>query len=101
MDDSVGRLIWALPLVLLIGIGVLLALKKLGVGTGLNHAVNGDPIVRGMTLLSEQTKVTVVEVWGRAYMVVESSTGLHVEALDAQRAGFPSRPLAAWRGKPH
>lgn len=100
MDDHVARLLWALPLVLLVGVGALLALKRLGVGGGTPAKPGSDaPVLRGTTVLTEHTKAMLVEVGGRTFMVVESTVSLQVQALDAPATTLPPQRLTRWGAK--
>lgn len=81
MESHALRLIWALPLVLMIGVGLLLLLKRWGIGVGpLGQAANASGsihIVQSLDI-SPQTKVMQVSVNGRTYLVFESAANLQV-----------------------
>lgn len=81
MNDQLWRLVWALPLVIAIGVALIYWLKKLGLGQG-GGGQPAQPIVRSSTALSEHTRVLVVEVDQRAFVVFESDTHIAVQPQD-------------------
>jgi flagellar biogenesis protein FliO len=75
MTDTLWRLAWALPLVLITGLAAVLVLKKIVV-----PALPADPAARRMTLrermsVSGSTSLYLIEVDGQAYLLVESPAG--------------------------
>lgn len=94
MDDQLWRLTWALPLVVLIGVGAIFWLKRMGVGI----APSGPaalPVVHSDTAVSAHTRVLVVEVEGRRFAVFESTAQISVQAPVAET--HPLAPRAWWR----
>lgn len=104
MDDSLFRLAWALPLVLLIGIAAIYGLKRLGVGQAAAAAPGAETIVVvSEKSLSEHTHVFVLEHQRQQYLVFESRVSLSVQALPAAgsvASGPVPMGLQAWlRGR--
>lgn len=103
------RLAWALPLVLMVGAAVVLVLRRFVVPT----ASAAVPTQRMRMLeslpLSDDTRVHLIEVDGRAYLVVESARHAVLQSAAPLQAGDASRlpirfgPAWAqrfWRGGP-
>ncbi|HET9446061.1 MAG TPA: hypothetical protein VFO35_07370 [Steroidobacteraceae bacterium] len=73
MTDALLRLAWALPLVLAIGVGAALVLKRFVV-PGAGPTPQGQRLsVRESLALSEQTRLHLLEVDGRPHLVIESA----------------------------
>jgi len=92
--DTLLRLAWALPLVLLIGLGLMLAMKRL---MSAERASPPTPALSKTLRLSEQTQAHIIDVAGQHYLVIESERSGVIEAL-ASRAGAPApamNPLRA------
>lgn len=89
MNEQLWRLAWALPLVIAIGVGLILWLKRLGLGQGA-AAEPEQPVLRSQTKLSDQTSVLVVDVGSQTYVVFESQAHIAVQAQGAER-GLPVR----------
>jgi hypothetical protein len=92
--DTLLRLAWALPLVLLIGLGLMLAMKRL---MSAERASPPAPALSKTLRLSEQTQAHVIDVAGQHYLVIESERSVVIEAL-ASKAGAPApamNPLRA------
>lgn len=99
MDDHLVRLAWALPLVLALGVGGLLLLKKWGQATHRQDALQGPPELLSSTPLSDHSRVMLIRHAGRQIMVFES-TAAHLqvvaEAPLAGPAGGPDMALTHW-----
>lgn len=80
MSEHALRLIWALPLVLGLGLGLLLLIKRWG-GDALFRPVGVNPTMRSVTELSPHTKAVVLEVGNQAFLIVESTAHLQVQPL--------------------
>jgi len=94
MDASLARLLWALPLVLVIGVAAIWALKRW------LHLLERAPgaaaplSLKQSLSLSDRATAHVLEVEGRRFVVVESA-----QAISTVELGAP-RPLAAWPLRP-
>jgi flagellar biogenesis protein FliO len=80
VDVQLWRLTWALPLVLAIGWCVILVLKRLGMGgesAKLSEDVDQAVLLDDLSL-SDATRMLLVCVAGRTYVVFESSAQLSV-----------------------
>ncbi|TAK73708.1 MAG: hypothetical protein EPO12_21890 [Aquabacterium sp.] len=93
MDAAVLRLVWALPLVLVVGVGLIYALKRLGLGTGPSPAAAELSVVSRQQL-SEHTQALVLQSGAQRWLVVESTATVSVQALGQGGAGQVSQP--AW-----
>jgi flagellar biogenesis protein FliO len=94
MTDALWRLLWALPLVVLVGAAIMLALRQLlprlpATGT---HPMT----VRQSLVLSDETRVHLLQVDGRSYVVMESSRNSVLQAVQAAS----DRPQPAPSGRP-
>lgn len=93
MDEHLWRLSWALPLVIVIGVGLIFWLKKLGLGVASPAASTAgvEPVVLSNTTLTDQTRVLLVEVAQQRFVVFESSAHIVVQ---------PSAEVGLSRGGP-
>jgi hypothetical protein len=92
--DTLLRLAWALPLVLLVGLGLMLAMKHL---LSAERATPSAPALSKTLRLSEQTQAHVIEIAGQHYLIIESERSVAVQVL-ASKAGAPApamNPLRA------
>lgn len=89
MDDHLIRLTWALPLVLALGVGGLLLLKKWGRLSATDPDPQAAPKLLSSTVLSEHTRVMVVQHAGRQVMVFESTAA----QLDLVSGDVSSMPM--------
>ncbi|MET0534973.1 MAG: hypothetical protein ABW171_12170 [Steroidobacter sp.] len=82
--NAAWKLAWALPLVLAIGVGAMLLLRKFLVPVA-RQAGDDQPrmVVRQSLPVSEQTSVHLIEVDGRDYLVVESARQAVVQTLSS------------------
>ena len=80
MDDHLVRLTWALPLVLALGVGGLLLLKKWGHVSSRQGELPTPPELLSSTALSEHSRVMVVRHAGRQLVVFES-TAAHLQVI--------------------
>lgn len=88
MDDHLVRLAWALPLVLALGVGALLLLKRWGIASYRQDSLQGPPELLSSTSLSAHSRVMVVRHAGRQLVVFESTAAqLHVVAEPTPLAG--------------
>ena len=94
MDDQLWRLTWALPLVIVIGVGLIYWLKRLGVGA-LPAESGATPVVLSNTPLTEHTRVLVVQVNQRPFIVFESTAHLSVQTAHTDMHPLP--PVSPWR----
>jgi hypothetical protein len=100
MMEAMWRLVWALPLVLLIGAAIVLFLKRFVVaGEGAPAAAERRMHLRESLALSDDTRMHLIELDRRAYFVVESKQRVRVEiaARDvAVATRMPARSAPAW-----
>lgn len=89
MDDHLWRLAWALPLVLVIGVLFILALKRWGITRlpGLMPAVVNTTDLRVVTDLqvSGDTRVYLLEAGGQRWLLTESRLSASTQALPPPR----------------
>lgn len=95
MDHHLWRLAWALPLVLLIGVLFILALKRWGItrmpglmqATGLMQANTPAPGLRVVADLkvSDDTRVYLLEAGGQRWLLTESRQQTSTQALPPPR----------------
>lgn len=95
MDEQVWRLTWALPLVILMGLGLIVWLKRLGLGMGVPDQVT-VPVVRSNTALTEHTRVLVVEVNAQSFVIFESAVSVAVQPAPPPVLGVSPRAFP-WR----
>lgn len=91
LDEHAARLIWALPLVIALGVAVLLVLKRVGVGVAPPHVAEAPQVV-SRTALTEHTTAVVVQFQQRQYLVFESTA--HIDVNEADPAG--TAPIWRW-----
>jgi len=97
--NALLRLLWALPLVLALGVGFMIVLRRF-----VAPAPNGKPAARHTALceqlaLSEQTRVYLLDVDGRKYLVVESTQNTRLQPLASParvESRVPARSRPAW-----
>lgn len=90
MDDHLWRLAWALPLVLLIGVLFILALKRWGISRlpGLMSATaqpGGELRVVADLSVSDDTRVYLLEAGGQRWLLTESRQHASAQALHLNR----------------
>jgi flagellar biogenesis protein FliO len=92
--EPLWKLFWALPLVLIVGAGAMLLLKRFIVPV----ARAGQPSQRMQTreslVLSEQTRLHLVDIDGKTYLVTESAHRTQLQSLSAGDA--PGAMAPAW-----
>ncbi|RZL01578.1 MAG: hypothetical protein EOP36_11055 [Rubrivivax sp.] len=99
MDDHFWRLLWALPLVLLIGVGAMLLLKRLGIGVGpraaavVPDATSATPTLVSSTPLTDHTRALVVECGAQRWVVFESTAQIAVHAPTPTSSPTPDPTL--------
>lgn len=85
MDDHLWRLAWALPLVLIIGVLFILALKRWGITRlpGLMSVAQptGELRVVGDLSVSDDTRVYLLEAGGQRWLLTESRLHASTQAL--------------------
>lgn len=98
--ETMWRLAWALPSVLLVGVGVALILKRFVVAAdGAQAAAVRRIHLRESLTLSEDTRMHLIELDRQAYFVVESKQHITVEiaARDVAAATrMPARLAPPW-----
>lgn len=87
--DALTRLIWALPLVLLMGLGVVLLLRRFVVPVPLQQQHRSRMKLSESLTLSDYTCAHLIEIDGRTYAVIESTRQLTFHALAAQVHELP------------
>ena len=91
MDDQLWRLVWAFPLVVVLGVGAIYWLKRMGLGDGTVAAsACPEPVVVSDMALTERSRVLVVSIGEHRFAVFESSSPLVVETLNEHRERAPS-----------
>lgn len=89
MEDNLWRLAWALPLVLIIGVLFILALKRWGIARlpGLMPAagITADLRVVAVLSVSEDTRVYLLEAGGQRWLLTESRLSASTQALPHPR----------------
>lgn len=89
MDEHLWRLAWALPLVLIIGMLFILALKRWGITRlpGLLPATHASANLRVVADLSvsDDTRVYLLEAGGQRWLLTESRLHTSTQALPDSR----------------
>lgn len=93
MDAQLWRLLWALPLVLAVGVLAILAIKRLGFAAEPSRQELPPRVVHELDM-GQQTRLIVCEIEGQRWVVVEGRTGLALQALTESR---PNLDLGANR----
>ena len=89
--DSLWRLIWALPMVLLTGVAVALLLKRVVQPPPGPARLAARMSVRESMPVSNDTRVHLIESDGQTYLLVESPGGTVLQATQS-RASEGKRP---------
>ena len=97
--NSLLRLLWALPLVLAVGIGAMLLLRRWVMPAGQGRREARRLVSREQLALSDQTRVHLVEVDGHTFVVLESAQQALLQRLssascEAERVPAGAKP--AW-----
>ncbi len=92
MDASLARLAWALPLVLVIGVAAIWALKRWLLLLGRASAPGAALALEQSLSLSERATAHVLNVQGRRVLVVESANAIGTLELE----GRQQRAAVAW-----
>jgi flagellar biogenesis protein FliO len=89
--DALWRLLWALPLVLALGAAAVLLLKRFIGPVAAARRLGRRMSACESVALSDETRVHLLEVDGKAWLVVESSRHATVQsaATPVYRAKFP------------
>lgn len=98
MDDSWMRLAWALPMVLLLGLGIILILRRLLGATSLQHKASQLAVLESLAV-GEATTLHLIVANGQTAVLVETrGHASHLEQmpaaqgpLNATRLGWPLR----------
>jgi flagellar biogenesis protein FliO len=85
---TMWRLLWALPLVLIVGFAVMLILRRFMTLTPREYVEPQRLHLRGTVTLSAKTQAYLVEADGKGYLVVESDQPIAVQEI-APTAGTP------------
>lgn len=96
--DMVWRLTWALPLTVLVGGGIVLLLRQiLGQGKFATRTLQ-RMVKRESLIVSDDTRLHLVEVDGRPYVLVESarSASFHNAPPVLQPAGLRGGSSVPW-----
>ncbi len=95
--DAAWRMVWALPLVVVIGTLAVLVLRRF-VAPSRPAADNAKRMsVRESLSLSDETRVHLLEIDGKGYLVVESAhPGVLQAPLHANDASFAPKPGPPW-----
>jgi flagellar biogenesis protein FliO len=89
--DTLLRLMWALPLVVLVGVGLMVAMKRF---MAVDSRAPQAPSLLKTLRLSEQTQAHVIDVEGHHFLVVESERSVALEAVANSGAQPPAmKPL--------
>ena len=81
--DTLWRLVWALPLVLITGAAIVCVLKQVIVRNGASQSETRRMQLRESLCVSPQTRVHLVELDRRPYILVESEHGTVLQAAGA------------------
>src|SRR4051812_36867516 len=97
--NSLLRLLWALPLVLGLGVGAMLLLRRWVTPAGAGKRDTRRLNYREQLPLSDHTRVHLVEVDGHCFLIVESAQqtvlqGVAAAARETARVPRPAGP--AW-----
>jgi flagellar biogenesis protein FliO len=103
VDDHLIRLLWAFPLVILLGVLLIYGLKRLGVHQ--EHAGEGSvakqPELISSTDITPHTRALHVRHQGQQFLVFESSQQIHVTQMPTSVPQAQMWPLAGrttpWR----
>ena len=96
MADPLLRLLWALPLVLLVGVAAALMLRRI-----VKPAVHSPGsilrlILRESLQLSEHTRVHLIELDNDSYLLVESMQHAALHGPPTGNSGAPAKLASAW-----
>lgn len=90
MDDHLWRLAWALPLVLLIGVLFILALKRWGINRLPGWMPANEPAsglrVAAELAVSDDTRVYLLEAGGQRWLLTESRQHTSTQAVPPSRS---------------
>ena len=81
--STLWRLVWALPLVLATGVGVMLLLKRFVVPTEAKSRDTRRLNLRETLAVSDETRVHLVEIDRQSYLVVESTRNAVLQPTQA------------------
>lgn len=94
MDDSLARLLWALPLVLLLGVASIWLLKRWLVQIGRVPGASTPLVLEQSMALSERATAHLLEIGGRRVLVVESG-----DAINSIELATPGRRAGGWQAR--
>jgi hypothetical protein len=96
--NSLSRLFWALPLVLVVGAAVMLVLRRFVLPVTLPRGATRI-VARETLALSEHTRVHLVEIDGSSHLILESTQNAVLQSLSVQvgaQVQSPVRSRPAW-----
>lgn len=98
IGDSAWRLVWALPLVLLLGVLAALVLRRLVAptrwGGGRGSATPPCIVLRETTRLSRRARLHRIDIDSQPYVLLETPGQAILQPLAAR--GTPAREIRAW-----
>lgn len=87
--DAIWKLIWALPLVLVTGAVLVLLLKHVVYAPASHRSLQRMRSCESLAL-SARTRLHLLELDGKAYLLVESERQAQLQPLEAGRGGQSS-----------
>ena len=90
--DILSRLAWALPLVLLLGAALMLGLRRFVIKPRAGAAKQRMTLCESL-MLSEETRVHLFELDGRAYLIAESTKQTVLQAAQVRGGEMVREPL--------
>jgi|SRR5882724_5303112 len=93
--DTLARLAWALPLVLLVGTAAMFLLRRVVAGTESSQSERRRMCVRESLRLSDDTHAHLVAVDGETFFIVESARQATISRLN-ESAAKAARMPSAW-----
>jgi flagellar biogenesis protein FliO len=94
MTDTVWRLIWALPLVLVTGTAAMLVLKRILTPVSPPVEPGRHMALRESLTVSDGTRMHLIEVNRQNYLLVESATNTVLQCLQPQADLSRQRPVS-------
>ena len=92
MTDSLLRLMWALPLVLAIGVGALLLMKRHGIGVRPRSPDEVPLVMLNSLAISPHTTAFVLKLGNEEWLVLESDKAVQIQVrAPAVKPGVPGR----------
>ena len=94
MTDTLWRLVWALPLVLVTGAAAMLLLKRILTPAGTSVEHGRHLTLRESLIISDGTRMHLIEVDRQKYLLVESATDTVLECVVASADHSSQRPFS-------